>query len=373
MKYMPLCFMLLTLCCIHASAQRLQQTPIFISGEDGYHTYRIPALITTKQGTLLAFCEGRKSGGSDSGNIDLLLKRSEDNGNSWSSSIVVWDDEENTCGNPCPVVDQSSGEIILLMTHNLGQDHEREIIDGTSEGTRTVWICSSNDDGVSWSSPKNITPSTKKENWSWYATGPGVGIQMNHTPFKGRLVIPCDHKTLGDGVGYYSHVIYSDDHGVTWELGNPTEDGVNECQVIERTDGTLLLNMRRAANNSATHRAISISDDGGESWSPLSYDETLLEPRCQASLIRYYDATNTNMPWVLFSNPAANSRNKMTVRLSKDDGKSWESSLVLYDGPSAYSCLTMLQDGTVGCLYERGETSAYETITFATFGIMDLK
>lgn len=373
MKHTHLFSLLLFISSALVSAQQIQQTPVFISGEDGYNTYRIPSLLVTKQGTLLAFCEGRKGSRSDSGDIDLLVKRSEDNGNSWSKSMVVWDDGKNTCGNPCPVVDQSSGKIFLLMTHNLGHDHESEIVAGTSEGTRTVWISSSSDDGMTWSSPKNITASTKKDTWSWYATGPGVGIQMNHSPYKGRMVIPCDHKTLGSEIGYYSHVIYSDDHGVTWELGEATEDGVNECQVIERTDGKLLLNMRRSRHNQATQRAISISEDGGDSWSPLRYDEALIEPRCQASLIRYVDSTNSGMPWVLFSNPAANSRNRMTVRLSKDDGKTWDGSLLLHKGPSAYSCLAALADGSVGCLYEMGLKSAYETITFAKFEIVELQ
>lgn len=358
---------------IHVSAQNLKQTPIFTSGEEGYNTYRIPSLIVTKQGTLLAFCEGRVREGGDSGDIDLLMKRSSDNGESWSNTIVVWDDADNTCGNPCPVVDQMTGEIFLLMTHNLGEDHEGDIVRGTSKGSRTVWVCSSRDDGVTWSTPKNITSTTKKENWSWYATGPGVGIQKMLSPFKGRLVIPCDHKTLGDEIGYYSHVIYSDDHGETWELGEATEDGVNECQVIERTDGSLLLNMRRAVNNPVKHRAISNSSDGGQTWSPLRYDESLLEPRCQASLIRYHHADTKGMPWVLFSNPEAESRINMTVKLSKDDGATWDSSLVLHEGPSAYSCLTVLQDGTLGCLYECGERSAYQTITFAKFSVTNFR
>ncbi len=356
--------------CFQTIAREITQTPIFISGEGGYHTYRIPALIVAPDGSVLAFCEGRKGSRSDSGNIDLLLKRSEDNGKTWSDTIVVWDEGKNTCGNPCPVIDQSTGTIWLLMTHNLGHDHEGKIVSGTGEGTRTVWVCSSGDNGKTWSEPREITSTTKKDTWSWYATGPGVGIQLKHEPYQGRMVIPCDHKTLGGEVGYYSHVIYSDDNGETWQLGGVTEDGVNECQVIERTDGSLLLNMRRSRNNPAKHRAISESKDGGETWSPLAYDKTLVAPRCQASLIRMYDSTNLEKPYVLFSNPAADTRVNMTVRLSKDDGKTWDQSLTLHEGPSAYSCLTVLQDGTQACLYERGEDSPYETITFAVFTLL---
>ncbi len=139
--------------------------------------------------------------------------------------------------NPCPVVDQNTGIIWLLLTHNLGIDKESQIVDGTSEGSRTVWVTHSADDGVTWAAPKEITDTTKRKNWSWYATGPGVGIQLRRPPFQNRLVIPCDNKTLGDTIGSHSHVIYSDDGGKTWKLGGVTEDGVNECQVAERSDG----------------------------------------------------------------------------------------------------------------------------------------
>jgi sialidase-1 len=129
------------------SPEQLHNTDVFVSGQDVYHTYRIPALVTTKKGTLLAFCEGRKSGRSDSGNIDLLVKRSADNGKTWSSRQVVWDDRENTCGNPCPVVDQQTGTIWLLMTWNRGDDRESAIKKNTSRDTRRVWVSKSNNDG----------------------------------------------------------------------------------------------------------------------------------------------------------------------------------------------------------------------------------
>src|SRR5262249_6561478 len=127
------------------------QAPVFVSGKEGYHTYRIPALLVTKKGTLLAFCEGRKNGPGDSGDIDLLLKRSFDGGKTWAKTQVVWDDGTNTCGNPCPVIDSRTGTIWLLATHNLGTDTEAMIVGGKSKGTRTVWVCHSKDDGATWS------------------------------------------------------------------------------------------------------------------------------------------------------------------------------------------------------------------------------
>lgn len=344
------------------------QTPVFVSGEEGYNTYRIPSVIVTQKGTLLAFCEGRKSSRSDSGDIDLLLKRSTDGGRTWSAAQIVWDDGPNTCGNPCPVVDEATGTIWLALTHNLGSDREAQIVAGTSNGTRTAWMTHSTDDGLTWAKPIEITKNVKKPNWTWYATGPGVGIQIKLGPHKGRLTIPCDHKRAGDEVSYHSHVFYSDDHGKSWLLGGSTPNGVNECHVIERVDGSLLLNMRRSRNNKATVRVLSTSKDGGDKWSELSYDETLIAPRCQGSLVRYTPSDAEGDSVVLFSNPAHRSqRVRMTVRFSLDDGKTWSASGLLYGGPSAYSCLAPLPGGDIGCLYERGDKNAYETITFARF------
>jgi len=346
----------------------LQQAPLWVGDTDGYHTYRIPSLIVTKQGTLLAFCEGRKRGTSDTGDIDLLCKRSTDGGRTWGAQAIVWDDGANTCGNPCPVIDEETGTVWLLMTHNLGEDQESEIVGGTSKGTRTAWVTHSTDDGRSWAQPTDTTSAVKKPEWTWYATGPGVGIQLRRGPHTGRLVVPCDHKTRAPNVSYFSHVIFSDDRGRTWQLGGATENGVNECQVIERVDGSLLLNMRVSKENPATLRAIATSADAGRTWSPLAYDAALIGPRCQASLARYHPSDAPGKPLVLFSNTAdPGKRIRMTVRLSEDDGRTWSAAGLLHEGPSAYSCLAALPDGGVACLYERGEKNAYETITLARF------
>ena len=339
------------------------QKDIYVSGTDGYHTFRIPSIIVTPQGTLLAFCEGRKYQRSDTGDIDLVLKRSHNNGKIWEPMQLVWDDGPNVCGNPCAVIDRETGTIWLLMTHNLGEDHERQIWDQTSKGERTVWVAKSIDDGATWSRPMEITETTKAANWTWYATGPGVGIQLK----SGRLVIPCDH---GEAVTkkYYSHIIYSDDQGKSWEMGGSAGDKTNECQVLELADGTLLLNMR---NYSASRlRAISTSKDGGLTWSEVTYDHMLYEPICQASLLRFTDEKRAGKNRILFSNPASNtSRIMLTVRLSYDECETWPVARTLHPGPSAYSCLAILPDSTTACLYERGEQHPYEKITFAHFNL----
>lgn len=345
----------------------LVQTPIFVRGQGGYHTYRIPSLVVTTKGTVLAFCEGRKHSTSDTGDIDLLLRRSTDHGEHFGPPMVVWDDGPNTCGNPCPVVDQDTGAVWLLLTHNLGQDHEPQIIDRTSKGTRTVWVSHSTDDGMTWSRPREITASTKRPQWTWYATGPGAGVQLRHGPHQGRLVVPCDHIEAGTR-RFYSHVIYSDDHGRTWQLGGRTpQPGVNECEVVELSGGQLLLNMRNYDRTQPCRR-ISISQDGGATWGPVMFDPVLVEPTCQASLRRYSWPADGKPGLLLFSNPASPARREnLTVRLSRDEGKTWTDAWTLHVGPSAYSCLAVLADGRVACLYEAGQTSPYESIALARF------
>jgi sialidase-1 len=357
---------------------------VFKAGTEGYHSYRIPSVIVTSKGTVLAFCEGRKKSRSDAGDIDLVLKRSLDGGKSWQPMQVVWDDGPHTCGNPCPVVDRTTGTIWLLLTHNLGQDTEAKLVDGKSEGTRTVWVSQSTDDGVTWSKPVEITKDVKRPDWTWYATGPGIGIQTRF----GRLVIPCDNKvavtrpssqsssstkvdtskSTSSGssnkpptAARQSHVIYSDDHGKTWKLGGVVGPNCNESQVVELTDGSLLLNMRSYEANH--RRLIATSRDGGVTWSAPKEDPALIEPVCQASIIR----VPGDAPRLLFSNPASTKREKLTLKLSLDEGRTWPVARELHPGPAAYSCLTVLPDQRLACLYECGDKSAYDVIRLATF------
>jgi sialidase-1 len=337
-----------------------EQIDTFVAGQDGYHTYRIPSVIVTPKGTVLAFCEGRKLGRGDAGDIDLVMKRSSDGGISWGRQEIIWDDGENTCGNPCPVVERETGTIWLLLTHNLGKDTEAQILDRKSVGTRTVWVTRSTDDGVTWAKPVEITRDVKRPDWTWYATGPGVGIQTK----AGRLVIPCDNYVVGSKMRQ-SHVIFSDDRGGTWNLGGVVGPNCNESQVVELADGRLMLNMRSYEANK--RRLVATSDDGGVTWSKPESDAALIEPVCQASILRYSGLRPGEKSVVLFSNPASTKREMMTVRVSRDEAKTWPRAGVLHDGPAAYSCLTVLPDRTVGCLYERGDKSPYETITFARF------
>ncbi|MEX0938696.1 MAG: sulfatase-like hydrolase/transferase [Pirellulales bacterium] len=350
------------------AAERPSDDPVasvvFASGTEDYHTYRIPALIATREETLLAFCEGRKSSRSDHGNLDLLLRRSTDGGKTWQPARLVYEeggDAAVTIGNPCPVIDESTGRIWLPFCRN--NDH--------------VLVTYSDDDGQTWSQPREITASVKPEGWSWYATGPGVGIQMQHGEHAGRLVIPCDHREQVDGRDVkMSHVFYSDDGGQSWKVGQSVAPHTDECQVVELSDGRLMINMRNywaregGVPQRGGMRAVAVSDDGGQTWSELRFDETLIEPVCQASLIRLPPVEGAAGDRLLFSNPASTStRHRLTVRLSRNAGETWPVSRLLHEGTSAYSCLAVLPDGSIGCLYEGGDENAYEKIIFKRFSL----
>lgn len=350
----------------------LAQSAPFVGGTDGYHTFRIPAIVANGAGDLLAICEGRKRGGGDAGDIDTVCKLSSDGGKTWGQLGVIWDDGNNTCGNPCVVRDAKTGKLWLLGTWNRGDDHEAQIIAQTSKDTRRVFVTSSSDDGRTWATPRELTSDVKPTNWTWYATGPGAGIQMQRGPHQGRLVIPCDHIEAGTK-GYFSHVIYSDDHGQTWKLGGSTpEHRVNECEVAELTDGALLLNMR-SYDPGKKARQTAVSRDGGRTWTEQKIVPELVDPICQASLRRLSWPQGEQPGVLLFANAASERRERLTVRASFDDGRTWPVSRLLSAQPAAYSCLVALPGGAIGLLYETGSKSPYQSIAFVGFTLDWLK
>lgn len=335
---------------------------LFISGEGGYACYRIPAIVKANDGSILAFCEARKKGCSDTGDIDLVMKRSTDNGLTWGAMKVIWDDGENVCGNPAPVVDRETGEVHLLSTWNNGKDHESRIIAGTSIDGREIYHLVSKDMGESWSIPRNISSTTKQADWTWYATGPVHGIQLINKPNKGRLIIPCDHIEK-DSKKYYSHAIYSDDHGQSWKLGGTSQDDqVNECTVAELSNGDLILNMRNYSRKDSQVRQVAVSKDGGVTWMNQRFDFQLPEPRCQGALLTIGKKKNQRL---LFTNPAdAKVRKNMTLSVSWDGGLTWLKKINVYKSHAAYSDLVETDNGDILVLYEAGKESAYETISY---------
>ncbi len=339
-----------------------EQMDLFIGGEGGYASYRIPALITTQKGTVLAFVEGRKDSAADHGHNEILLRRSPDGGKTWTPVQLVMRDETNALNNPTAVIDRDTGTVWLLVIRTLTKKYKNDDAVAKARGRISdMWTLHSNDEGATWSGPTDITASVNRPDWNRIVPGPGVGIQMR----SGRLLIPCNH-VIGDVA--YNHVIFSDDHGKTWRLGGSTEGNTDENQVVELADGTLLLNIRNYREKG--HRGLSMSKDGGLTWSAVTSDPALIEPVCQASFIRYSQTPQSSKNRLLFSNPANQTdRNKMTVRVSYDEGKTWPVAKLLNPGPSGYSCLTVLPDSKIGCFYERGDRSSIDMVTFARFSL----
>lgn len=319
-------------------AQASSREPLFQNHQDGYNLFRIPTIIKAKSGKLLAFCEGRKSI-MDHGDIDLVMKSSDDEGQTWSKLTVVWNDAKNTCGNPCPVVEQLSGDIIVVGTLNNDK----------------VFVLRSVDEGQSWETPLDITQAVKPQHWKWYASGPGHAIQMQHNSFQQRLVVPCNH-TENDKKGHISHLIYSDDGGNTWLLGaSVAQVDTDECTVVELSNGQLQLNMRNARKGEP-YRKTSLSTDGGLHWSIPQLNYGLLEPTCQGALLRY--ALEPNL--LLFVNPKhARKRKNLSLSISTDDGQTWNKHIVLWKRKSAYSDIVVLDNGDVLCIFEAGKLWPY--------------
>ena len=339
---------------------------IYNQGTDGFELYRKPAIVKSKSNTLLAFAEARKArSNGDSGDIDLVVKRSSDNGKTWSKQITIWNDGQNTCGNPVPIVDDR-GRIHLLMTWNFQTDKWGAITNGTGEDSRRPYYTYSDDDGITWAQPVEITSSVKKEKWDWYATGPCHGIQIQKGIHKGRLVAPNYFTTRESGkVTSYSHIIYSDDYGKTWKPGEPTPvGGVGECFVAEIGEGTLMLNMRA---DEGFYRKSCTSIDGGLTWSSPQISIDQIDCKCQGSILSIGGA-------VFLSNAAsATERINMTIKKSTDNGKNWKGQYTVYEGNSGYSDIVELSDSQIAIISEGGEKRYTDGLAFKVVSIKSIQ
>ena len=350
-----------------AGRARVEYATVFASLLGGYHTFRIPAVIKAPDGTVLAFAEGRRLSSADSGDIDLVLRRSHDGGRTWDPLQVVGDNGPNTFGNPSPVIDPESGDVVLLSTHNAGHVNAGQIRRGevTAEETRRVFVQRSSDSGANWSDPVEITADVKPATWMWFGTGPGHAIALRHGPHAGRIVAPCNHSFLIDGGSREnSHAILSDDGGHTWRLGavaTQTGDAVgNENAVAELDDGTLYFNARNSHLLDPGNRITATSSDGGETFDgPYEPIPDIITAQVQGSVIAL-SSTVDRRKRVVFSGPGHYvARETLTLRSSFDDGGTWNDGIVLYDGPAGYSDVVELgkQDGVpmIGSLYENGD------------------
>jgi sialidase-1 len=358
----------------------------YTAGTDGYSAFRIPAVVTAQSGDLLAFAEGRSDGLGDTGNIDTVLKRSTDGGCTWRPLQVVQDSGANTSGNPAPVV-TASGRIVLLTTYNAGTATESAILRGQvpTEDGRRVFTQYSDDDGATWSTPREITSTAKLADWRWYATGPGHATRLTHGPHRGRLVVPANHSVappagssdLGSEAKYYGgHDLYSDDDGRTWHIGyvDDNSDGVvnvNETTATELPDGRVYFNTRDQNGTATGNRADAYSLDGGRTLrQPFRPQPALAGPVVEGSVLQ----TRGPKAPLLYSGPADPSKRAiMTLRASHDGGVTWQPVLTLSQLPAAYSDLVQVDTRTVGVLYETGNAGANETITFRRVGLHDLR
>ena len=351
-----------------AAEPALEIVDVFFNGQDGYPAFRIPALITTKRGTLLAFAEGRASL-HDHAENDIVLKRSTDGGKTWGPLQLVHEDGINALGNPTVVVARETGRA-LLMYQRYPKGFDEHKAEPGLDGPR---ICRtftqySDDDGATWSKPVEVTAQVKRPTEvTSTATGPGIGIQLARGKHAGRILMPFNQGPYGKWKVY---AVFSDDGGQSWRYGETAPEGAagyaNEVQFVELNDGSVMLNARNQGGGLKI-RKVSVSRDDGETWSVTKHDVALIEPVCQASILRHPGGDDPEKDIFLFSNPATQTgRTNGTVRLSRDQGSTWPVSRVIYPGGFAYSCLASLPDGVVGCLFERDGTTK---ISFARFTV----
>ncbi len=366
-------------CVVQAEEPLLEKSDVFIAGMNGIARYRIPGIVVTPKGTVLAYSEARRNDSFDWGEIEIHLRRSVDGGKSWEASQQIAHhgkrfegnprktgngDAEQTVNNPVAIVDSETGTVEFLYCINYAR----------------CFSMRSADDGLTWSQPEDITatfePFRNRYDWKVIATGPGHGIQM----MNGRLVVPIwlAYGNIGDHKPSATATIYSDDHGKSWQAGEiavPNEGDFgdpNETMMAMLSDGRAMLVTRSVSK--ANRKLITISSDGASNWSKPTFHDQLWEPVCMASLVTHPSKPGT----LLFSNPhtlrhgtdgkeipsGRGKRENLSIKLSTDDGRTWPVSKTLDFGPSAYSDLAVVPDGTVLCLYEAGEQ-----IVCARFGL----
>lgn len=374
MKKNLIIFLLLAFSCAKIFAQS-NAISVFVSGKDGYKSFRIPAIVKAKNGELLAFCEGRVNGSGDFGNIKIVLKRSQDNGKTWSALQIVASNDSLQAGNPAPVIDLTDqrfpqGRIFLF--YNTGNGHEMEMRKG--KGHRDVWYKTSIDNGKTWSKPTDITLQVNrinqpdvnpawnfKEDWRTYANTPGHALQFIDGKYKGRIYVAANHSS-GDPKpelrDYQAHGYYSDDHGATFHLSETVPfEGSNESTAAQLTHNSLMMNSR---NQTGKYRVVSLSKNGGETWDTTYVDYNLPDPICEGSLLNI--GTKEDKSILAFcNNDDQKERDSLTLRISFDAGKTWKKKVLIDPKNTGYSDIVKLSKNTIGVLYEADD---YKEIRF---------
>jgi sialidase-1 len=367
---------------VNSFSQITERVQVFVSGTEGHKSYRIPAIIRAPGGDLLAFCEGRVHDAGDFGDINLVMKRSTDQGATWGAIQTIVDYESLQAGNPAPVVDLTDpvfpqGRIFLF--YNTGNNHENEVRKGN--GLREVWYKTSTDGGHTWSEPVNITTQTHRpnqpqinqtynfsEDWRSYANTPGHAVQFESGKYKGRIFVAANHSAGNPQpqfTDYEAHGFYTDDHGKTFHLSeNVALPGSNEAMAAVISNDRLMMNMRNQRGDVRV-RIVALSSNGGANWDTTYFDKNLPDPVCQGSILTIGKRKNI----LAFCNPADTlHRNNLTLRISSDEGKTWKKNLAIDKSTpgqemshAAYSDLIDIGKNAIGILYERNN---YKEIVF---------
>lgn len=344
----------------------------FASGAGGYHTFRIPAVVRTRRGAVLAFAEGRRNSDADTGDIDIVLRRSADGGCTWGPLRVVTGAGHDTAGNPAPVADPVTGGVLLLSV--------RAPAAAVGGAPRRIRVQRSADAGVTWSAPRDITAAATLPSWDASATGPGHGLALRHGRHAGRLLVPAHHSSgSGAALRAGAHALYSDDHGATWHIGytaDPADPAVrpNESTFAELPDGTVYANTRNHRGTSPFARADAyLVRGGGAIAGAFRPQPQLAGPQVEGSTL-LVDGVPGHPPVLVFSGPAhPAARAVMTLRLSRDGGRTWTPGPVVTRGPAGYSDLVRLDRDTVGLLYETGARGYHDTLTFTRIPVSRLQ
>jgi sialidase-1 len=357
-----------------------KETTVFQNGDDGYLCYRIPAIVKAPNGDLLAFCEARRLNCSDHGDVRIVMKRSSDNGETWSKLEIVAENGNNQAGNPAPVfdlMDKKHKKGRLFLFYNTGTVSESEVRNG--KDIREVWYKTSEDAGKTWSKSVNITqfvskpnkPSVNpaynfKEDWRSYANTPGHALQLTLGRNKGRIFISANHSEGAPKAqfrDYFAHGFYTDNHGKTWKLTpNVAYAGSNESTAAECATGGILMNCRNQSGD-VKNRILAFSKNGGEKWDTVYLEKQLSDPVCQGSMINF--TAKNGEKQLLFTNiEHTTKRENLTLKMSADDGKTWKIVQVICPSSAAYSDLVIQQDYSIGVLYEKND---YTKIVYARF------
>lgn len=369
------------------SVKAQTKVPVFVSGKEGYASFRIPSIIQLPNKKIIAFAEGRVNGAGDFGHVNIVMKTSVDGGKSWSALEKIVSFGILQAGNAAPVVDlldpqYPQGKIFLF--YNTGNVNEGQLRQG--KGIREVWYISSVDNGDSWTTPVNITSQVhfpngtidgrvyqNKEDWRTYANTPGHATQCLEGKYKGRIFIAANHSVgapKSNFKDYFSHGYFTDDHGKSFRISNTLDlEGSNEATAAFISNDRLILNARNQQGNTKT-RITAYSYDGGEHFEKAFYENQLPDPICEGAILNVGKRKGqTILAFVNASDTLY--RNNLCLHISKDDGMRWSKKIVIESTSevskmkndfTAYADIVKVGRRKIGVLYERDN---YQQIVFS--------